>query len=148
MPKTRNKTKPAREKLLEVLAEAGGDATDPRTPAPLTTRRLAKRLGLSMHQVRRCLAVVTDADAYERMQWTAGRPKKDTGLTEAARAWITDRETLRSQVGKALTTRMMIANQRFDLTMTLAEFRTVYKKARITRQKVTPLTIPPRMPDA
>jgi transposase len=105
---------------------------------------MAKQLKCPVGAVNRCLKNIGDAAAYENLRWGAGRPLKVVPITAAQLQWITSRETLRAQVGKPLTARVRIANARFGLNMTLRDFRSIYRKARITVQKLSPLCKPAR----
>ena len=89
-------------------------------------------------------ALKAGLDPYVDLGWSAGRPLKDWGLKHEQTDWIISRRTLRTQAGKSLSTRAMIANMRFGSNLKTNDLRKLYKINRITRQRMVSQVKPSR----
>ena len=149
MVKSIKSTTPNVKQTLELLAGKPSKLqmlTNPPDPKKKPTMlSVANLMNCTYSSVLKIVKALKDGlDPYLDLGWSAGRPLKDWGLTHEQTEWIISRRTLRSQAGKSLPTRAMIANLRFGSNLKTNDLRKLYKINRITRQRMVSQVKPSR----
>ena len=103
---------------------------------------MAKTLKCTVGTIYRCIKCVGDPAKYEGLRWGRGRPLKVLGIKPEEVEWLCSRETLIQQAGIPLTTRVKLANDKFQLNLKLKDLRQMYKSKKITLQKLYPTMKP------
>ena len=78
----KRKNAPSREDVIKAVASLAQKARSGNSHQRLSVPALAKQLRISIKVAIKCLMHLQDPEAYDQLQWGAGRPKKDTGITD------------------------------------------------------------------